>query len=124
MCGDLISHGVVPRKSLCLSWPRIDEDLMADFVRGFFDGDGGLSKDGSVSFTGNYEFILKLKEYLRTKIPIENDNKILKNSISDAYLYRFMRRVDVILFYHYIYKNSNLHLFRKKELFEKILNIC
>src|SRR3990167_6722771 len=45
LCQDLIKWGCVPRKSYCLEFPKnILDNLMSHFIRGFFDGDGCLSK--------------------------------------------------------------------------------
>lgn len=43
MCNDLISHGCVPNKSLILKPPKIDNELINHFIRGYFDGDGCVS---------------------------------------------------------------------------------
>src|SRR3989344_4542443 len=37
---DLIKLGMVPRKSNILKFPKIPDVYLADFVRGYFDGDG------------------------------------------------------------------------------------
>ncbi len=44
MVADLASHGVVPKKSLVMEWPRLSEELLAPFLLGYFDGDGCVSK--------------------------------------------------------------------------------
>jgi len=43
MVNDLISHGCVPRKSLILSPPGIEDHLIPHFMRGYWDGDGSFS---------------------------------------------------------------------------------
>ena len=43
MVEDLKKLGIVERKSLILKPPVIDEKFYYDWIRGFFDGDGGLS---------------------------------------------------------------------------------
>jgi len=40
---DLISHGVIPRKSKILNPPTIDKHLVSHWIRGYFDGDGSVS---------------------------------------------------------------------------------
>lgn len=40
MVNDLISHGVVPRKTYKKEYPVVSDDLFFDFLRGYIDGDG------------------------------------------------------------------------------------
>ena len=43
---DLIKHGCVPNKSLVLEFPNdIESGLIRHFVRGYFEGDGNISKN-------------------------------------------------------------------------------
>ena len=41
---DLISNGCLENKTFKLDFPNIDENLVRHFIRGYFDGDGSLSK--------------------------------------------------------------------------------
>lgn len=46
ICNDLIKLGCTPTKSLTLEFPKKDiipQDFIRDFIRGYFDGDGGVS---------------------------------------------------------------------------------
>jgi intein/homing endonuclease len=71
MCGDLISHGYIPKKSNVLKMPNIDKLYYRDFARGIFDGDGCISlyrnnKQAHVSiFTGSTCFANKFGEMLK-----------------------------------------------------------
>lgn len=43
MFGDLSKHGCVPNKSLILKFPTtLPNELVNDFIRGYFDGDGSV----------------------------------------------------------------------------------
>lgn len=44
MSKDLEDKGVVPRKSLILNIPKIDEQYYLPFILGYFDGDGSIFK--------------------------------------------------------------------------------
>lgn len=45
LCKRLIQLGVIPAKSLCLMWNRdIPNSMINHFVRGYFDGDGSITK--------------------------------------------------------------------------------
>lgn len=39
---DLINLGVTPRKSKTITWPRIPDEYVWDFIRGYYDGDGSI----------------------------------------------------------------------------------
>lgn len=43
MAEDLKKHGIIENKSLILKPPQIDPSFYYDWIRGFFDGDGGIS---------------------------------------------------------------------------------
>src|SRR3989344_938626 len=77
MCEDLIRLGVTERKSKTILLPEIPKKYFPDFLRGYFDGDGGVwvgfkNKQRehkihaiSTAFTsGSREFLVVLKEVL------------------------------------------------------------
>jgi hypothetical protein len=122
MIHDLEKLGLNERKSLNLTWPSfIHNDLISHFIRGFFDGDGGISKDGKVSFMANLDFIENLKTLLINKLGI-SPNKIQKHSVSNVYYFRFGSKKDITALYTFLYnKDSTLFLKRKKDIFEKFI---
>ena len=76
MCADLTRLGCTPNKSLTLQFPtEVPDELMHHFIRGYFDGDGHISKDKRlinpyyhINITSTKEFIIVLK-----KILMDND---------------------------------------------------
>jgi hypothetical protein len=68
----LIKLGCFARKSLILKFPDenlfTNRDLIYDFIRGYVDGDGCISKEGkdrlSISLLGTYDFLSGVKRYL------------------------------------------------------------
>lgn len=44
MCKDLSKWGIIPKKSSKVYVPKIKQDLIRHFIRGFFDGDGWTSR--------------------------------------------------------------------------------
>lgn len=139
MCKDLINLGCVPNKSLILKFPKNDivpENLMSHFIRGYFDGDGGIfylekkyhnnlrnnDYDTWVCrcyFTGNIQFITELKKYLETKVGIIV-GKITPDKRSKAISISIYGKDNIKKFGEYIYKNSTVELDRKKEKFDEI----
>lgn len=70
---DLEKYGVIPNKTLTIRFPDIDKELYADFIRGYFDGDGCVyenkKKKGqssiAVNFTcGSVEFLKDIRSIL------------------------------------------------------------
>ena len=64
MVKDLEKYGVVPRKSKSIRLPHIEDKYMPDLIRGIFDGDGCIAKNGVCSFCGNEKFVLDIKNFL------------------------------------------------------------
>ena len=124
MVNDLKQYGVVPKKSFTIQFPKnISLNFLNHFIRGVFDGDGGISGKNCY-FCGCHLFIEEIQNFLikeldisKTKITdkyyfIKNGNK---NSTSS---FKFTSKKDVKAFYEYIYKDATIYLTRKKEKFE------
>ena len=50
MVNDLINKGVIPRKSLILQPPNIEEKYYLPFILGYFDGDGSIYQNSNNEF--------------------------------------------------------------------------
>lgn len=122
MCEDLIKLGITPRKSLTLKFPEyLDSSLIRHFIRGYFDGDGSLSKSKkSNTFTlniiGTYEFLSVIKEHYKCNSLLKKDRRHLNNTYYIGY-----RVSEALAFFESIYKDANIFLTRKKELYEYIM---
>lgn len=68
MCQDLVKLGCIPNKTWQIRFPEPDivpSEFVADFCRGYFDGDGSIYKrDCSVAVIGNKFFIKGLLQHL------------------------------------------------------------
>jgi hypothetical protein len=132
MCDDLIKLGCVPNKSLKLKFPtteQVPNELMMHFIRGYFDGDGCISKsirknrNNSVeyrfSLLGTEEFLMEVKKYLELNGASISEVKKYKNqSISTIFK---SGNYEIIKLGMIIYKKSNVFLPRKKLLFLECL---
>ena len=136
----LIHNGCLPRKSRenkdDLVFPVINEENIGHFIRGFFDGDGSVyvpSKRANLLYvelvSTSYSFIQDLKDKLlefgveshlyRKDDPRENR----------SFIYRlFVTKQDMVKSFHsLIYKNSSIHLERKRlrfSFYEKPIYQC
>ena len=124
MCKDLMSHGVMPRKSLVCSFPTtVPQHLTHHFIRGYFDGDGCISiydkgegrQGHTFSIVGGQQMLEKLQQHL-----------------PGTYLYRLKNREHIVTLetgsienikkiFAYLYENATLFLHRKYENFCKII---
>jgi len=95
------------------------------FIRGYFDGDGcitygkKINKNCTISIVSNKEFL---------------DTIVKKICINFSYTKRHKQKNDniltvttggiknILVFYDYIYTNSNIHLIRKKIKFNDWIN--
>ena len=126
-------YGCTPRKSLTLEFPKLeifkDESLIRHFIRGYFDGDGCISRQiysktvsPSISLLGTPEFFntlsIILKEYgILSKVKQEKKHsEKTKTLYFDVY--------NGVLFINYIYNNSNIYLDRKYQLYQFFKNGC
>lgn len=131
MANDLISYGIIPNKTFNLKFPSLNTSLIPHFIRGYFDGDGCITRnkrknaiyDIKCDFTSaDLNFLAELRKNL-----YENDIKsyfcICQNNIPKLVI-GGMHNVDKFL--NYIYKDATLYLDRKynrKNELYKSLNI-
>jgi DNA-binding transcriptional regulator WhiA len=113
--------GCVNNKTFKIIFPNIDLNLIKHFVRGYFDGDGCISKIKNkwyhVSIAGNEQFITSLKKFLLDsgvyKLNIYPSNKIKILSITNL--------TDVFKFKNIIYDDDTVFLERKKNKFNEVV---
>jgi hypothetical protein len=81
----LMELGIKPRKSLDLEFPYVPKKYIRDFIRGYFDGDGGLeAKKIVVDFIGTYNFLDTLSDIFSKECLIV---KIVPKKKKDANAY-------------------------------------
>ncbi len=117
LVNDLISHGVVPRKSLILEPPNIDDDLVSHWIRGYFDGDGSVSIRGGKYLRGDVVGTQKVLNFVAMhcssfSLPTEHGN---------YWLIRFQSRNAAAKLAGYLYNDSGVCLERKRDIFFQIL---
>jgi intein-encoded DNA endonuclease-like protein len=120
LVNDLTNQGCTPRKTFTINKPIIDEKFYKDFIRGFYDGDGNFfysekTKASVVTIVCASE---KFREFLIEVISkIPNIGKIHEKK--EKYNIKIVNIVGIVSFLDYVYKESNIHLKRKKEYYEK-----
>lgn len=131
MYSDLYKLGVMENKTLELTFPNIDRNLLNHFVRGYFDGDGSLSGNvPSVRFK-----VCGTKEFLKSLIDILNREIVDYQGTFNYKFYKRYKERDINNYYisyggnikvrnimNYIYKDSTIYLDRKYNKYEFLKN--
>ncbi len=129
LCQALIRLGCVERKSLTLDFPseeQVPKHLLHHFIRGYFDGDGHISKDKKlinpyyhINITSSESFIKTLRSILISKdINLAGVYKRYKDKEVSAYT-MYVKSKSVEAFTNYIYKDATIFLERKHKVYGK-----
>lgn len=129
MCEDLISLGCTANKSLSLKFPdKVPEELMNHFVRGYFDGDGHISKDKKLVNAYYHINITSTEQFLEVLKDIFNRNDINVGKIYKRYKHKevsahtvYVKNKSSKQFVDYIYRNATIFLKRKHNVYECIV---
>src|SRR3989338_7390684 len=121
---DLEALVLFPNKSLTIGFPEVPASYLADFIRGYLDGDGSViiekyKKDSdnrrlkAIFTSGSKRFLESLDKYLQDYCCIDGPN--LYNSHNSYQLvYRSWKAKKVLEF---IYKNVKVPLYLKRKYF-------
>lgn len=118
---DLAVYGIIPHKTGTLSIPKIlDKQYWKDFIRGYFDGDGTICKDGTgfrVTITSaNKEILEDINSYFEEN-GIKPSN-LYKDHNNICIRFRSQASIDI---YNLLYYNNCLCLKRKKEKYIELM---
>lgn len=125
----LNSYGCTPNKSLTLNFPSENifenKSLIRHFIRGYFDGDGYLSRhicskivSPLIGIIGTQEFLNSLETYISDINSTRAKDKRWKGNTE---FIRFNKE-NGIKFINYIYSNCSIYLDRKYKLFNFFKN--
>ncbi|MCX6755513.1 MAG: hypothetical protein NT068_03190 [Candidatus Nomurabacteria bacterium] len=133
MCEDLIKLGLTPQKSKTMIFPQVPEKYFSDFLRGYFDGDGGVwfglknKKNINQSYVINVCFTSGSKDFLIFLRGILNKKSILGGSLVEkerGFDLKYSIKNSLILYkimYNSNVLKNNLFLERKRAIFEKFI---
>jgi hypothetical protein len=123
MGGDLVRHGCVPRKSLVLKYPVIDERWTWPFIRGYFDGDGSLSISGrqaTWSMCGTREFLSVVRDHLAS-LSVHGTLFPVKGKRHHTLSVRGNRQVVRVV--EAMYDDASVSMPRKKEKADDVIRL-
>lgn len=119
----LNSYGCVPKKSLILQFPNTNifqnKDLIKDFIRGYWDGDGCISYANkqhtrlTISALGTESFLKSINEFLPKNIVIYKLKQKSTWAISANHNTAFKTL-------YFLYENSKIYLDRKYDLYRQM----
>lgn len=114
-------YGLIERKSLTCKFPNnIPKKYMKDFLRGLFDGDGGIHSSGIISMSGTHDIVSKFTSIIRENVEINYGSRIYESA--NIFQVRFTSRRDVIKILKYLYNDATIYIDRKYELFKNYEN--
>lgn len=118
---DLVALGCIPRKSLILKFPAI-QNYVRDFIRGYMDGDGWVSIEKSnrlrIGFLGTLDVLSNILKNIseNTGLP-----KVSIKKRGNIHMLMIGYNEYNQSIFNYLYSGSTIFLERKKEIFDKYL---
>ena len=115
-CGKAKTHNLVfPTEE------QVPKQLQRHFIRGYFDGDGSISKGKvpKMDIVGTVDFLEYLQDILFNELGLKKTklNKRLKVSKNNIRALQISGRNQCKKIKDYFYKNSTIFMKRKKEIF-------
>ena len=126
---DLIFYGCTKQKSRTLQPPKnLPEKVIHHFIRGFFDGDGSITKvkNERYKITDGYAYGINITttyamaEWLQYFF--EMGSIVKDNRRETTYYYSLGGHRQVIKFYHILYDTATIYMPRKFLRFQELLN--
>ncbi len=119
----LCNYGILPRKSLILEFPYwLDEDLQRHFIRGYFDGDGHISKNKykyNMSIISTQSFCSGINKVIEDQLHLYPRMYISSEVDKPTRTLMLTRKNDCKIFFDWLYQDANLFLKRKHDIYLK-----
>lgn len=129
---ELMKHGVVYHKSNIKKPPKIKNDLIRHFIRGYIDGNGSLYKSKNkfnynynyyLSITSTYDMLFYIHQYLRNNNLTHKNFVFKKRKPTDTVGYiRYAGNIQFYNIMNHIYKDAKIYLDRKYNIYQEFIN--
>lgn len=131
LVNDLLKFNIIPNKSLVYKFPQNikNNKFINHFMRGYFDGDGSISKCGlgknrtveqlSFSILGTLDFLTNYQDILINNCQL-NKVKICKRN--NIYCLSYSGNKIIKKIYDFLYADASIYLQRKKDKFYPVIN--
>lgn len=119
MVNRLIELGIAPNKTYNSSTlPTVPKEYFNDMLRGYFDGDGSIYKNGekgfTVSFSSNINILNNLKSYFNA-LDIKSSNIRLRNKNSEySAMLEIRGNNQIIKIKNLLYSKNNIFYLKRK----------
>lgn len=121
MSDRLTDLGCTPCKTLTLQFPtseQVPNHLIRHFIRGYFDGDGGISGTKPIMyFEGMEDFNLQLQEVLIRELGFSKTKMFRRREGCKSVSMQYCGRFQVPRFANWIYEDCTICLKRKRDKF-------
>ena len=116
---DLIRHGCIPNKSLVLKFPdTVPQEMIRHFVRGYFDGDGNISKkEDRCTLISTEDFCNELSIIVKKELGINSSIFFCHNKNTTTRTFQVAGKNQVKKFLDWLYVDSELFIDRKYQLY-------
>lgn len=125
MCFNLIELGIVERKSLEVKMPKISNDLIRHFIRGYFDGDGNIKNFYDKNNRHRYNFNIvggvDMLNSINDNMPCRLDIYKIKRD-SDIFTLETTMKSKLVSIYNFLYKDATIYLSRKKDIYDNLMS--
>lgn len=112
MCNDLKALNCTPQKSLHSVFPPIKQEYQRHFIRGYFDGDGCISR--SFEITSDGHMLHQIQQILMSACDLKATQiRYRKHS----YNLRYGGKLQLERIFHYLYDNATIYMQRKYDKF-------
>jgi len=120
MIEELSKYYITPRKDFTTQFPiSIDESLYRHVIRGILDGDGCIVKTSySCCITGNSTLIYFIRDYIQDTLGIKCGVSSIQSNDKTKCLYIHSKK-RVKTFLDYIYKDADLFIERKYDIYQE-----
>lgn len=124
MAKDLEQYGVIPRKTLSVYLPQIEDKWMPHLIRGIFDGDGSIlaKQNGtrflhSISFCGTHKLMEDISTYCFNRLKLKQKPTVYDYKDKNLSDIKIQNKDDMFIFGEWIYQDATIFLTRKKEIY-------
>lgn len=129
ICNKLYELGCENKKSLTIKFPEwlIDTELQRHFIRGYYDGDGGVSltdiktRGANTKIVSTLEFCESMKNIIEAQTEINFGEPYNDVKDKNVYSIRLSGNRQIVHLLNWLYKDSIIHLDRKYDLYLELL---
>jgi hypothetical protein len=129
ICGKLEELGCPQRKGLILTFPQwlTDHELQRHFIRGYYDGDGGVyltdvkTRGATTKMISTLAFCRSINTIIMTQTGIQFGEPYNDVEDKDVYTVHLAGNRQIAHFLDWLYKDATIYLDRKYDLYQELL---